>query len=247
MERNAIGDVHESKHGKSGDMVAFRNVMDRIKARSAIAGAALLVASGVLLLATELPAGLSGGGGASAALAELAARSPGMRIGGVALKAKSKRAHLAPAAAPAAPAPGARPPVASVMGVATGPVGAVPGAGAIGPSAFPQDFLTPGPSNLPAAGASPPIGAVGVVPLPPVGSPAIIVPGGPGGGGVIPPGGGTLTPPPDGGETVTPPPVVVVPPPVTSAVPEPSTWLLLIVGLGYAGRTMRQRRRAQLA
>ena len=47
-------------------------------------------ALGLLLFATELPSALMQGGG-SKALAELLARSPGARVGGVALKAKKPR------------------------------------------------------------------------------------------------------------------------------------------------------------
>jgi hypothetical protein len=39
------------------------------------------------------------------------------------------------------------------------------------------------------------------------------------------------TPPPD----IVPPPVVVVPPPVVTDVPEPSTWLMMFIGLAALG------------
>jgi hypothetical protein len=78
--------------------------------------------------------------------------------------------------------------------------------------------------------------------------PAAIVPGGPPNGGgppiftaISPPGGG-------GGGVIVPPPVLTSTPvvpevPVTSAVPEPTTWAMMLVGLALIGRALRRRRR----
>lgn len=71
-----------------------------------------------------------------------------------------------------------------------------------------------------------------IVPLGP-GGPVVTPPGGPGGPVVFPPGGGT---PP----TVIPPPP---PPPEVPAVPEPSTWLSMLLGFGLLGSVCRYRRR----
>ena len=57
-------------------------------------------------------------------------------------------------------------------------------------------------------------------------------PGGPGGGG-----------PPPGGPDNPPPP----PPPPPGAVPEPSTWALMMLGIGAIGTSLRKRRRDERA
>ena len=77
----------------------------------------------------------------------------------------------------------------------------------------------------------------GSVLIPPPGGGVITPPGGgdgtpPGGGGGTPPGGGGGTPPGGGG---TPPP----------ALPEPGTWMTMILGLGFAGWSLRRSRAAQ--
>lgn len=206
-----------------------------------MAGASLAAAAAALLLATELPQGLLMASGGSTALAELLARSPGARVGGVALKAKERRAGLASVASAASPAGAearaAVTPVASVLGAAATPEGAVPG---FAPGAFPADFVAPGipvpAAGAPAAGAAPGFGGV---PLPAVGGLPIFVPGGGGGGG-----GGT-TPNPGGGTPV-PPPISTVPG-VVPGIPEPSTWLMLILGFGLTGGAMRRRPRGAIA
>jgi hypothetical protein len=71
--------------------------------------------------------------------------------------------------------------------------------------------------------------------------PAIFGVGGIGGGGAPggAPGGGGSAP---GGDTA----VVTPTPPVTSAVPEPGTWLMMLVGFGMIGSAMPRRRRRNL-
>lgn len=56
------------------------------------------------------------------------------------------------------------------------------------------------------------------------GVPVVVVPTGPGGG--VTPGN----------------PVISVPPPVTSSVPEPTTWAIMVMGFGLIGGAMRRRR-----
>lgn len=65
----------------------------------------------------------------------------------------------------------------------------------------------------------------------------------PGGGGIAPPGGGVIAPP-GGGDTPpgSPPGPPDTPPP--SAVPEPGTWMLMILGFGLAGWQIRRKRTA---
>lgn len=216
-------------------MTARRTTAGRNNGKRVVASIVLAIATSAMLLSTELPAGFPPAGGGSAALAEIAARSPGPRIGGVALKAKSIGALMAPGPVAAAPAPGNA--VASVLGTSAGPEGAVPGSGAVGPGGFPSDFLTPAApaeAGSPGVVSSPPTGDFGSVALPPVGGLPIFVPGGGGGGG-----GGELAPPPGGG--------VVVPPGPGGAIPEPSTWLMLIGGFGMIGHAMRRGRQARLA
>lgn len=207
-------------------------------------GATLAVAGASLLLLTEFPPGLASGAGASTALAELAARSPGARIGGIALKAKTRRASPRSLARGAMPAGGAAPPalgapIASVMSAGpAGPLGAAPA----GLGSFPGDLILPATTVVPGSSAvvaPAPGGGVGFVP-------------GPGGGGVIigaPPGGGgtpgATTPTPTPTPTVTPPVVVPTPNPTTppvAAIPEPATWAMLIAGFGFVGGRLRRRR-----
>lgn len=181
--------------------------------------------------------------GGSVALAELLARSPGARIGGVALKAKSPRIAIAPAVASIAPGADESPrnAFASVLGASAGPEGAVPDTLPIGPGGFPTDFTNPVTptetvSNTPdvtSPGTSTPVVFNPVTPPPVVGTPIIgpVVPGGP---PVVTP----TTPP-----TTTPP----VTPPTIPGVPEPATWLMLILGFGAIGTSMRTRLRVRMA
>lgn len=202
----------------------------------------LAIVGSALIVGTEFPAALASYGGASATLAELSARSPGARIGGVALKAKTKRKAPAAVARPAAGLGEATPselaaPIASAMGA--GPVEQL-GAAPSSFGALPSEGLDLGlavDTRLPAPG-----GNFGFVP-PPGGGGVIIGPGGGGGSG-----GGSFSPPtPEPSPTHTgTPPVALIPTPTVSpiaAVPEPGTWLMLIVGFGFVGATMRSTRR----
>lgn len=227
--------------------------------RAKLATAATVVAgASALLLATEIPSGISLFGGGSAALAELIARSPGVRMGGLALKAKAPRAMVSPDSATAAisgvPAEEGLAPrnaVASVLGSSAGPEGPVDNAIPGNDSPFPSDFVAP---SVPTVDA--PAGVTGSTPGGP-GSTPFPFPGGIGGGGgggggplIITPGGpgGTIPGGPTDNTPGTPteePPVVVPPtPPSVGGVPEPQAWALLIIGFGAIGFSMRQRRRA---
>lgn len=102
-------------------------------------------------------------------------------------------------------------------------------------------------AGVPAAAGSPAIGGT-----PPATTLASIPPGsaGSGGGLGLPPGGGGFIPAPGGGGggtpdpgTGTPPPVGGEAPPVAApAVPEPQTWLMMIIGFGLLGSVLRRRR-----
>lgn len=201
----------------------------------------------VLVFATGIPSVVLADGGGSDALAELLARSPGARIGSVALKAKTPRMAIAPAAGEEPGRGTGLPgnPIASVLGSSPGPEGPVPGTL---PGGFPSDFVAPGPNPLESVPGSPTASGAPTfdnISFPGVGGVPIFVPGTGGGGG----GGGTVpgpdepeTPTPETPPTELPPPPVV--PPVVTPVPEPATWFMLIVGFGAIGGAMRQRRRA---
>ena len=106
---------------------------------------------------------------------------------------------------------------------------------------------------------SPPVAPVAPVPLydlvagPPVIVPPVTGTTGGGGGGTIggPPSFTEIPPPGGGGGGVFVPPTTTttqqVPPP-TSAVPEPGTWAMMLLGFGFMGLTLRRdRRRLALA
>lgn len=223
-------------------MAALRALAGLSKGKIAAAGIVIATAGGSLLLMTASSSGVVPGIGAGAVLAELAARSPGVRIGGVALKAKNSR--LAPASlGKASPAGAAAPraPVATVMSV--GPVGAAPvGLAAVPNSIFAPDIVLPALAGTPGSGTAPVLGGGGgggggggFIIAPPGGGSG----GSPGGGGVIPPG-----PAPTPIATASPTPT---PTPPVSAVPEPATWLMLIIGFGLLGGALRQRQRVRFA
>lgn len=93
-----------------------------------------------------------------------------------------------------------------------------------------MEVVNPGQALAPGA---PPVGGNPPLPIPGVPGGAIIPPPPGGGGG----GGGGNPPPPPG-----PPP----PPPVVTPVPEPATWIMMIVGVGMIGWQLRRRRSAGL-
>lgn len=210
----------------------------------AVVGTLLATASASLLLLTEFPSGLASEAEASTVLAELAARSPGSRIGGVALK--SKKTRLKPASAKVASTARSvlpvSPPVSMArVGPAAGPIVAAPA----GLAAIPSDVLSLG-TVLPTPGTAP---GVGFVPSPSPGGGGVIIGPGGGSGGAPGGGGGAIVPTPTPTPTFT-PPVSVTPtptPPPMSAVPEPATWLMLIVGFGAVGSALRKRRRVRFA
>lgn len=215
----------------AGVMIVGRNIIARMKASRKVVALTLAVAAGALVIATGIPQGLPLIAGGTDAVAELAARSPGARVGGVALKGKGKDigkaiASLAPTKDPvgsgsSSSAPPAEPttPIASVLGSSRGDP-AVPSTGP-----FPPEFVAPGaPADIPPTAFTP-------VPFPPIGGVPIIVPGGPGG-------------PVDPSPPVDPP---VDPPIIPPAVPEPATWLMLIAGFGVVGSAMRRRLRVAIA
>ncbi len=219
-------------------MTARPTKAGRKKVTRTALGLSVVVAAAAFFLTTAFPGSLSSAVRGSAALAGLAARSPGARVGGVALKAKKPRLVPAAVAAPveAAPAPGNA--LASALGTSQGPEGQVPTSGPVGSGGFPTDLTAPAvPLALAAVTGAAPPDSFATGPLPFGGGFAILPPGGSGGSGGSPPGGQ-----PPGGGTVLPP---VVPP--VGAVPEPATWLMLIAGFGVIGGAMRRRRRVHFA
>lgn len=196
-----------------------------------VVAASLAFGCAALLVTTDFAQGVAASARESVALAELAARSPGMRIGGVALKGKARRAP-AFARRPDSSTPG-KEPRASVLGTAVGPEGAAPSWLPAGTVGLPDSIVTPAVQDLPLP-ASPGSQGGGFA-APPFGGGVIVGGGGGGGGGS---GGTPPTSEVPGGETVIPP--VIVPP--IAAVPEPGTWLMLIAGFGLMGAAMRRRK-----
>jgi PEP-CTERM motif len=126
----------------------------------------------------------------------------------------------------------------------TGPAGARTGNELAPPAA--ENFTPPedgifvpgnGPGAAPELADASPSGTIGSAPF-----------GNPGGGGLPPLFGGSPIIPAAGPPPVVVPPVVVPPvviPPVISAVPEPSVWMLLILGFGMIGFATRKRNASQ--
>jgi hypothetical protein len=110
-----------------------------------------------------------------------------------------------------------------------------PGFGGLPPAAPLLTYAAPIPDEPSGGSAITPQGG-GFVPVAGIGigGSTPVVPGGPGAGG---PGTGTPT-------TPTTPTTPVTPEPVPGAVPEPSTWLMLIGGVGMLGAGLRRRRNA---
>lgn len=159
----------------------------------------------------------------------LAGRSPGERAEGTLANLKHRRlSALHERALPKVRRPGAASPLAGIVGAAP-----VPPAEVLPPPAPLYNVVAGGPG---APVAAPPPGGGPVI------FPAIPPPPGGGGGVILPP--PVITPP------VTPPvtpPIVIPPPPTTGAVPEPSTWAMMLIGFAMIGRSLRARRRAMFA
>ena len=179
-----------------------------------VGGAAILMVPAIALFSQSAAVESALATAVADPAAILAARSPGMRAPGA--LTQTKLAYAAP-----------RAPVERVLGQErTRPAGAVPAGAPDTPlvtalPVIPSDaFGDPGapPSAFVTAPGLTPVGGVPVTGL---------TPGSPGGGG----GGGGGGDPGDGGTT----------PPVT-AVPEPATWLMTILGFFAIGTGLRRRR-----
>ena len=158
-------------------------------------------------------------------MAMLDARSPGERAAGALTQIKPRQASRSRAVTPAKPA---TPPLEQLARVI------VPA-----PPAPPVDVMPPI-LPPPASGIVEPPAALASVPggFGPGGfGPGIVI----GGVGAPPAGGGS---PPGGGGGGTPPTTEV--PPVISAVPEPGTWAMMLLGFAMIGSAMPSRRRRAL-
>ncbi len=208
------------KHGLA------RRIADR-PGRAAIAAASLAIFAG-LLAAAFLP-GPQGGGALAAVLrdpmAMFAARSPGERPDGALTRSKKRLAFKS------AVPPGAAPPTERVL--STGrmrPAPVIAGdplATVVGPAVALGNPVPFGSEADPSGG-----GEFGPA-LPAFGSGASIGIGLLSGGGGVGGGGGNPTPGTPGAGT----PV----PEITTPVPEPATWLSMIVGLAVIGAALRRR------
>ena len=161
------------------------------------------------------------GRGQSSLLAMLGLRSPGERSQGQLADTKAPKTPLAGAGGPHERALAkVRPPVPSIKLISLTPVAPQ------GIEGLPAGLLVQ-PGSIPASGGGDLAGS-----FPPSGAGPVFLgsfPGGSGGGGGGGGGGGSIVTP----ET----------PPVTSAVPEPSSWTLMILGLGAIGASLRRNRR----
>lgn len=193
-----------------------------------------------VLLAGGVPVGLlwhGHGGQAIAAmlrdpLSVLRQRSPGGRAAGALLQTKSRLSQHDQST-------GSGIPEERVLTT----VRSRPGAALLGTPEIPVASADVGDLFGPAAGAGPAAVVPGAVP--------ITLPGGPGGGGGLivgglPSGGATGGGGGGGGIAVTPPPIDVVPTVPVAGVPEPATWISMIIGFALVGAALRRPiRRAQ--
>jgi len=201
--------------------------------RRLMAGGAFAALALPLSLAVMADPGSSrpGGGGQASAfgsagasmMAMLGLRSPGERSQGELADTKARQKVLADATIPHERA------LAKIR-TPTIPLAApAPPGGPIGP----VDEMVPAALRTPSPLSGSPLADIGRISNPgntPPGSPP-----GPGGGPPGSPPGGTIEPPP--------PP----PPPPPGAVPEPSIWALMMLGIGAIGTSLRKRRRDELA
>jgi len=149
----------------------------------------------------------------------LAGRSPGERPKGALAKLKQLK-HKRAAALPLGRH--VLPPAAALLGAP--------------PAIIVPQPIAPAPIYDVVAGGPP-------IMLPPV----PILTGGGGGGGGGPPVLPGIPPPGGGGGVFVPPPIITTavppPPPVTSAVPEPASWAMMLVGFALVAGALRRKRR----
>lgn len=224
--------------------IAFRKSLKSQSLRNRVLFfAPILGALALLLLFTQNRAVLAAG--LRSPLAMLSARSPGGRGAGALYNIKPGRMAKAAAVKPALPGPHER----VLAATHTRPV--LPVADALSPDISPTDLImgppavdSPGFTNFGVPSVTQPGGFVPASFSSPSGCCA---------GGVAPTPDPSPTPTPDPTptptETASPPgvdptpPVVVPTPPITSAVPEPATWAMNILGLFAIGGVLRRRNR----
>ena len=162
----------------------------------------------------------SGVQGIKTVAAMMAERSPGERAKGALASLKHKRVtELHERALPKVRKPA--PPVSPLAAIVAAP----PPASTIPPAAPLYSLMTGPPVPIPPVGAIPVGGGGG-------GSPPVDISTPGGGGGIVPPITTTSVPP------LTPTPTQ------TSAVPEPGTWALMLLGFGFVGLVVRRDRAA---
>jgi len=189
----------KTRHFKTGDAL-------RVKLTAAASGMTVLSAVvAAALLQPSIASAIQDGKG----LAELAGRSPGKRIGGIALKGKKPKAGAVRTARGTRRARGSQ---AMVLASAVVPEGPIPGY--LPGEEVPTDFNAP---DIPIE-ALPQVADFGGGPALPGGSLFFF--------GPFPVGPGAAPPP---------------------AVPEPSTWLMLIAGFGILGWSVRRKRNGAAA
>ena len=189
------------------------------KRRLAIAGFACLagVASAPLAVMSYNDASdlaLPGVQAAERLMAMLDARSPGERAAGALTQTKLRLASSPRKNTPVKPQPPVTPPIEELARIIN-PV----------PPALPVDVVPP---------ILPPPAAAEIIP------PASLLASAPPGfsSGIIGGGGGFVAPP----GSSAPPTSEVPPPPVTSAVPEPGTWAMMLLGFAMIGSATRRRK-----
>lgn len=190
--------------------------------RKYLLGAAV-TASAVVGGVALTPRGLETVGSARAdVMSMLGARSPGARVEG-AMTTKGPRMALARTSRVLPVSQGPAPRQSAVLPISA-PAPKLPAVAALGTpapiAATPLLGSAPVFAAAPAAIGGGGLGAAALLPIPVAA--ALLVPGGGGGGG----------------------PISV--PDTTPAIPEPATWLMMIMGFGFLGMWLRQRRRMGL-